>query len=168
MLKRLVYISGLLLAFLAPEGVLAQDVKLEVKSPERIQCGRRFFVYFDALCHEGNLDSLQFKLPEEWPEEIRVLDGPRSSSGSYAVMQNGEIIERTVSRTYTYLMEITTPGEITLPAFKATLEGEEYTVDPVTIRAEESVPDPDAEKGTGKDSIPLPENRRSFIDSFFI
>lgn len=159
MLKRLVYISGLLLAFLATEGVLAQDVKLEVKSPERVKCGEPFYVHFEIIREGDNLDSLRFELPEEWPEEIRMLREPMFSFGSSVVAKHGEIT-RTERKAYTYFVEITTPGEVTFPSFKATLAGEDYTTGPVKIQVEEGEGIFDREDDAKTDTIPQPREER--------
>lgn len=101
------------------------DVTFEVAAPRAVNAGDLFRIEFVI-----NDKPSEFISPVI--EGFEVLAGPTESHGTSISIVNGDF-SKTVTTTYTYVLQGFTPGVHTIPAASAVVKGKTYSTKPLSI-----------------------------------
>lgn len=115
----------LILGFLAPLVLWAQDATLKVSSKSQVVVGEKFQVVFEL-----NAKGSQFNGPSF--EGFTVVGGPFTSSSSSMQIVNGSM-SHSVKSTYTYALQAYQEGTFHVGAASATVDGKKVSSTPFDI-----------------------------------
>jgi hypothetical protein len=133
-LTKVIFILGLVA--ISTTALNGQNVEFTASAPAEVAVGERF-----RLTYQVNTRPVSFNAPDF--SNVRIVSGPnQSSSTSMQIINNRTTV--TESFTYTYILEATQEGSLTIPAARITVEGNTHTSNPVTInvRAASAPPSP--------------------------
>ncbi len=125
MMKKLLYIVFPLMMLHAAV-LVADEVRIAVSGPSETAVGETF-----RLVYTVNARPDQFQPPSF--EHFRVRSGPSQSTSSSTQIINNNVTT-TISTSYTYILEATTEGSLTIDAARVSVSGEFYQSDPLQIR----------------------------------
>lgn len=148
--KSLKYIFGMLLLFCMAT-VAAQDVKIEVRSPLIVSKGDQFQIQFVVSSSKNDLDGSQFTTPEI-SGVVNVLSGPVKSIGVFGSFSSSGSSSAQITNTYTYWVQATELGKITVSPAKVTVEGKNYSTKSTTIEVAAATRQPAAGGGRRNES----------------
>ena len=117
-----------ILLILFPAWLLAQDTQFSASAPKVVSTGEQF-----RLTYTLNVKADQFMQPDL--SEFQVLMGPSTSYSQSTSIINGKL-ERSVSYTYTYILQAAQEGKFQIPSAtvqvgKKSFQSKELTIDVV-------------------------------------
>ena len=116
----------LIIGFLAPALLWAQDVTLKVSAKKQVVVGEKFQVVYEL-----NAEGKNFKAPSF--DGFNVVGGPFTSSSSSFQMINGSM-SHSVSNTYTFALQAYKEGEFHIGSASVTVKGDKVTSSPFDIK----------------------------------
>ena len=116
----------LIIGFLAPALLWAQDVTLKVSAKKQVVVGEKFQVAFEL-----NAEGKNFKAPSF--EGFNVVGGPFTSSSSSFQMINGSM-SHSVVNTYTFALQAYKEGDFHIGSASVTVKGDKVTSSPFDIK----------------------------------
>ncbi len=122
-MRRIILISVILL--LSAAWASANDIEFTASAPANVSVGERFRITFQVNAQPSDFTAPDF-------DGFRVLSGPSQSSSTSMQIINGQMT-RTVSISYTYVLEATGEGRFNIEPASATIEGQSYRSNSVTI-----------------------------------
>lgn len=135
---------------LATSMVEAQDISFRASAKNVVRTGERF-----QLVYSVNGEGKSFRPPAI--EGFDVLSGPSTSQNSSIQIINGSV-SRTVEYTYTFILQAKgTEGIFDIPAAQVTVEGKNYTSNPLKIQVIEAGNSQQGQQqnGTGGEGVSL-------------
>ena len=136
----------LIIAFLVPFTMMAQEARIKVSTKSQVAVGERF-----NLAFEVNADGKDFKAPSF--EGFTVVGGPFTSTSSSVQIMNGSMT-RTVNNTYTYVLMANQEGDFTIGPASIKVDGNQVKSDPFPIRVVAGDTAPSAASQGGQSSKP--------------
>lgn len=118
--------SIFLLLFLTGLTVKAQNVEFKAEAPEVVELGEQF-----RLSYSLNQKGTDLKVPTL--EGFDLLMGPRTSQSTSVSNINGKV-SRSVSYTYTYVIEGVKEGTFQIPSATVMVDGKPYRSNTLTIQ----------------------------------
>jgi hypothetical protein len=154
-MKRLSPIGFLFLLLILPRITQAQQVQFSASAKNVVQVGEQF-----RLTYSVNADASSFQPPQM--DGFYVHTGPNPSSSSSVQIINGKV-SKSITLSYTYILQASREGEFTIPPASITVDGRQYNSNSVTIKVLPSAgqtPSQPQQPGTGPTSSPsdLPGN----------
>lgn len=116
----------LIIGFLAPAMLWAQDVNLKVSSKKQVVVGEKFQVVFEL-----NAEGRNFKAPTF--DGFNVVGGPFTSSSSSFQMVNGSM-SHSVTNTYTFALQAYKEGDFHIGSASVTVDGNKVSSSPFDIK----------------------------------
>lgn len=116
----------LIIGFLAPALLWAQDVTLKVSAKKQVVVGEKFQVAFEL-----NAEGKNFKAPSF--DGFNVVGGPFTSSSSSFQMVNGSM-SHSVVNTYTFALQAYKEGDFHIGSASVTVKGDKVTSNPFDIK----------------------------------
>ena len=114
----------------------ADDVRFTMSAPNAVELGSQFRLSFVLNTQGDNL-----KLPDL--ESFDVLMGPSTSNSTSIEMINGKTT-RSVTFSYTYILQAKKEGKFTIQPATIEADGKTYTSNPVTIQVVKGSSTPEA------------------------
>ncbi|MFW5758105.1 MAG: BatD family protein [Bacteroidota bacterium] len=105
---------------------ITNDVSFEASAPEEVVTGERFQVSFQINARPSNFEAPEFS-------GFRVLSGPNQSSSTSVQIINNQTT-RTVTYTYSYVLESTDEGTFNIPPATATIDGKRHRSNEISIK----------------------------------
>ncbi len=133
-----------LLVVLAVYPVFAGNVKLTASSKPVVSVGERF-----QITYEVNADGRNFTSPDFG--SLTVLSGPNTSTSSSIQIINGKM-EQSYSKTYSFIVQATAEGEVTVPPASVIVEGKKYTSNSLKIKVVKGSAPAASSQGSGNKS----------------
>lgn len=118
-------IIGLTFMLLMVQFAFAQDVRFEAIGQNNVVVGDQFLVRFTINKQGEKFIGPTFK-------DFRILSGPNTSTNSSFSNINGRM-SQSLSITYTYYLRATAEGEFIIPPARITVDGKQYSTNPLTI-----------------------------------
>ena len=115
----------LLMMFLVPLVLWAQDASIKVSAKQQVSVGEQFRIAFEV-----NADGKKFTAPSF--ENFTVVGGPFNSSSSSVQIVNGSM-SHTVSNTYSYVLRADKEGSFTIGSASVVVDGETIKSEPYQI-----------------------------------
>lgn len=115
----------LLMMFLAPLVLWAQDASIKVSAKQQVSVGEQFRIAFEV-----NADGKKFTAPSF--ENFTVVGGPFNSSSSSVQIVNGSM-SHTVSNTYSYVLRADKEGKFTIGSASVVVDGDVIKSEPYQI-----------------------------------
>lgn len=115
----------ILLTIFLSSSIYAQKVQFKASAPKVVSVGKRFQLHYTI-----NLNGSGFKSPEI--KDFHVLSGPNTSTSSNIQIINGEM-QRSVSNTYSFILQAKQAGKFIIGAAKIKVNGKEYKTNTVSI-----------------------------------
>lgn len=115
----------LLMMFLVPLVLWAQDPSIKVSAKRQVSLGEQFKIAFEV-----NDEGKKFTAPSF--ENFTVVGGPFNASSSSVQIVNGSM-SRTVSNTYSYVLRADKQGEFTIGSASVVIDGEVVKSEPYQI-----------------------------------
>lgn len=126
MLRSMKYLFAVASLLLFSAGALAQKVKFEIHSPGVVAVGEAFRVEFTLNAKpDGEFVPPTFT-------GFDVLAGPTTSEGTQVAIVNGNVT-KTVSFTYTYVLQANAEGKAGVSAASVKVDGKSYSTDPLSV-----------------------------------
>lgn len=122
---RKLFIFILIIPALLSSG-FSNDISFQASAPEEVVLGERFQVSFQV-----NARPSSFKAPEF--SGFRVLSGPSQSSSTSVQIINNQTT-RTITFTYSYILESTEEGNFEIPSATAIIDGKGHRSNDLSIR----------------------------------
>ena len=122
-MQRFFLISAILLLSIAL--ATANDIEFTASAPANVSVGERFRITFHV-----NDQPTDFSAPDF--EGFRVLSGPSQSSSTSMQVINGQMT-RTVSVSYTYVLEATNEGRFNIDPASVRIDGQPHRSNSITI-----------------------------------
>ncbi|MBW6479671.1 MAG: BatD family protein, partial [Bacteroidales bacterium] len=122
-MQRILLISIIL--WLSTAWVSANDIEFTASAPANVSVGERFRITFQVNAQPSDFTAPDF-------EGFRVLSGPSQSSSTSMQIINGQMT-RTISVSYTYVLEATREGRFTIGPASVRIDGQSHTSNNVTI-----------------------------------
>lgn len=116
----------LIIGFLAPAMLWAQDVTLKASSKKQVVVGEKFQVVYEL-----NAEGKNFKAPSF--DGFNVVGGPFTSSSSSFQMINGSM-SHSVTNTYTFALQAYKEGEFHIGSASVTVKGDKVTSNALDIK----------------------------------
>ncbi|MFW5726219.1 MAG: BatD family protein, partial [Bacteroidota bacterium] len=114
----------------------AQDIEFTVSAPDQVSVGERFRVIFQLNKRPARFSGPSF-------EGFSVLSGPnQSSSTSMQIINNRTTVTENYS--YSYIIEATSEGQVTIQPARVIVDGDEFSSDPfqINVVAGQATPPP--------------------------
>jgi len=103
----------------------AQDVEFIGTGKQVVETGERFRVVYEVNAEGQNFRSPNFG-------NLNVLSGPNTSTSSSVQIINGNM-QQSYNMSYTFIVEATSEGEITIPPASVTVKGKVYNSNSIKI-----------------------------------
>jgi len=103
----------------------ADYIQFTASAPKVVEAGEQFEVTYNITAQPSGFKPPEFK-------NFNLLGGPSTSSSSSVQIINGKVIQSS-SYSYTYYFSANTPGNYTIDAAKATVDGKNYMSNSITI-----------------------------------
>lgn len=117
---------GLIVALLAPALMLAQEPNIKVSAKSQVALGERFNVVFEV-----NADGSDFKGPSF--NGFTVVGGPMKSTSSSVQILNGSM-SRSVTNSYSYVLQAVSEGDFTIGEASVTVDGKLVKSEPFQVK----------------------------------
>lgn len=127
MMKRYIYLAIFTLVTLS-----ASAQQLTVRAPGHVEAGRRFEIRYEVNERANGFRSPNFG-------GLSVLAGPMSSSQQSMSVINGQV-SRSVSTSFTYIVQADKEGSYTVGSASCTVDGKSISCQGFTIKAEKGSP----------------------------
>jgi hypothetical protein len=122
-IRKIIALLGLLLTYTATFG---QNIEFTASARDVVQVGDQFRLIFSI-----NAEASGFRAPAI--KNLNILSGPQQSQSSSMQIFNGQVT-KSVSYTYTYILQATTEGTFAIPPASINVDGKVYQSNPVTIK----------------------------------
>lgn len=126
-IRKIIAMLGLLLTYTATFG---QNIEFTASARDMVSVGDQFRLIFSI-----NAEASGFRAPAI--KNFNTLSGPQQSQSSSMQMFNGQVT-KSVSYTFTYILQATTEGTFTIPPASINADGRVYQSNPVTIKVAKS------------------------------
>ncbi len=128
--------------------VSGSTIEFKASAPEQVAVGEGFRLVFSLNARPSDFQPPSF-------DGFRVVSGPSQSSSSSTQIINNQVTT-TISFSYSYILEATREGILKIPGAITTVDGEQYTSNPLEIRVEGQT-DPSASPGRPREQTLRPE-----------
>ncbi len=135
-IRKIIAMLGLLLTYTATFG---QNIEFTASARDVVSVGDQFRLIFSI-----NGEASGFRAPTI--KNFNTLSGPQQSQSSSMQMFNGQIT-KSVSFTFTYILQATTEGTFTIPPASINSDGKVYQSNPLTIKVVKGSSPPPQQNG---------------------
>lgn len=157
-IRKIIVMLGLLLTYMATFG---QNIEFTASARDVVSVGDQFRLIFSI-----NGDASGFRAPTI--KNFNILSGPQQSQSSSMQIFNGQVT-KSVSFTFTYILEATTEGTFTIPPASINSDGKVYQSNPLSIKVVKgSAPAPQQGNQQGGDKSQTPQGGELTTKDIFV